>query len=226
MPSSDGTSPSVADEEMANSVLNRFLSVPEQTYEEFLSTFTCPPKAHCHLLLLGTDRHHSQVMFKGSKIQKTQTTPGTQEKKNVTIVPEEPEQLMIDEGTTVGHCHSLNYSGRVQVDNYFNSSDIDTDSDNGETSPSVLLYPGEVDLELAGEEKPIVRNTCLQSHTSSGAESMAEEHLSDEIRPFSLDQSFDYDRVALTSKLSEEELNFLRLREPRKTEETETGRET
>ncbi|XP_056383883.1 intraflagellar transport-associated protein isoform X2 [Hyla sarda] len=137
-------------------------------------------------------------------IQKIQTSPGTQDMTDVTNVQDEPEQLTIGEGTTVGHCHSLTYSGRVQVDNYFHSSDIDRDSDNEETSPSVLLFPGEADVELAGDKKPV--------------------HLSDEVRPFSLDQSFDYDRVALTSKLSEQEMNFLRLREPGKEEETESGR--
>ncbi|XP_056383882.1 intraflagellar transport-associated protein isoform X1 [Hyla sarda] len=157
-------------------------------------------------------------------IQKIQTSPGTQDMTDVTNVQDEPEQLTIGEGTTVGHCHSLTYSGRVQVDNYFHSSDIDRDSDNEETSPSVLLFPGEADVELAGDKKPVVRNTCLQIHTSSTLESPAEEHLSDEVRPFSLDQSFDYDRVALTSKLSEQEMNFLRLREPGKEEETESGR--
>lgn len=214
MPSSDGTSPVVAEEEMAESVLSRFINIPEQTYEDFLSTFSCLPK--------GTERPLSAVMFDGSQIRKIQTTQDTTDVKG----EDEPEQLTIGEGTAVGHCHSLTYSGRVQVDNYFNSSDIDAESDNDETSPSVLLFPGEADPELAGNKEPIVRNTCLQIHTFSGVESTAEEHLSDEIQPFSLDQSFDYDRVVLTSKLSEEERNFLRLRGPQKAEETETAGET
>lgn len=210
MPSSDSTPPAVADEEMANSVLSRFISIPEQTYEEFLATFSCLPK--------GTERQHSSLMCDGSQMQKIRTTQDTTDG---TKEEDEPEQLTIGEGTSVGYCHSLSYSGRVQVDNYFNSSDIDTESDNDETRPSVLLFPGEADPELAGDKEPIVRNTCLQIHTSSGVESTAEEHLSDEIQPFSLDQSFDYDRVVLTSKLSEEERNFLRLRGPQKVEETE-----
>ncbi|KAM3918870.1 intraflagellar transport-associated protein isoform 2-T2 [Leptodactylus fuscus] len=180
MPSSDGTPPVAEDEEMAKNVLSRFISIPEQTYEEFLSTFTCLPQ--------GADRQHPEVMLDGSQLSKRPTAQGAQDTTDVADQQDGPEE----------------------VDNYFNSSDIDTDSDNEETSPSVLLFPGEADLEPARGSEPIVRNTCLQNHTSPGVESAAEEHLSDEVQPFSLDQTFDYDRVALTSKLSEEEENFLR----------------
>ncbi|KAM3918869.1 intraflagellar transport-associated protein isoform 1-T1 [Leptodactylus fuscus] len=202
MPSSDGTPPVAEDEEMAKNVLSRFISIPEQTYEEFLSTFTCLPQ--------GADRQHPEVMLDGSQLSKRPTAQGAQDTTDVADQQDGPEELTIGEGRTVGSYHSLTHSGRVQVDNYFNSSDIDTDSDNEETSPSVLLFPGEADLEPARGSEPIVRNTCLQNHTSPGVESAAEEHLSDEVQPFSLDQTFDYDRVALTSKLSEEEENFLR----------------
>ncbi|XP_075694142.1 intraflagellar transport-associated protein isoform X2 [Rhinoderma darwinii] len=218
MPSSDGSPSVVADEEMANVILSRFISIPEQTYEEFLSTFTCPPQ--------GSHRQCSEVVFDDSQIKKTslkkiQTTKEAQDKTDVANEQDEPEQLTIGEGTTVGNCHSLTYFGRVQVDNYFNSSDIGADSDNDDTSTSVLLFPGEADVELSGGNKTIVRNTCLQIHATSGVDTTAEEHLSDEVRPFSLDQSFDYDYVALTSKLSTEEMNFLRLRGPQRVEETE-----
>ncbi|XP_066439580.1 intraflagellar transport-associated protein [Eleutherodactylus coqui] len=211
MPSSDGSSPAMSEEEMASSVISRFISIPEQTYEEFLSSFTGLPR--------GTDKPHSPVTLDGPQMQKIQTTQQTQDAVDVTNQQEEPEQLTICEGTTVGTGHSLTYPGRVQVDNYFNSSDIDPDSDNDETSPSVLLFPGESDLELAGGNKPIVRSTCLQIHTSSGVESTAEKHLSDTIQAFSLDPSFDYDRGVLTSKLSEKEINFLRLRGLQKVKE-------
>ncbi|XP_071975135.1 intraflagellar transport-associated protein isoform X2 [Engystomops pustulosus] len=159
---------------------------------------------------LGAHQQECEDMFDGSQVQKSQITQGTQDTTDVGINQDEPKQLTLDEGITVGNCHSLTYSGRVQVDNYFNSSDID--SDNDETSPSVLLFPGEANLDPGadGGMKLIVRSTCLQSHTSSGTESSAEEHLGDEIQSFSLDRSFDYDNVALTSKFSEEEMNFLR----------------
>ncbi|XP_073514246.1 intraflagellar transport-associated protein isoform X2 [Phyllobates terribilis] len=170
MPSSDETSPPVVtDDEMANSVLSRFISVPEQTYEEFLSTFTRLPP--------GTGRQQPEVMFDGSqmKTRSLKTPQRTEDKTGAGNEQDEPEQLTIGEGTTVGICHSLTHPGRVQVDNYFNSSDIDTGSDNDETGPGVLLFPGEAELDLDGSNKTIVRNTCLQSHTSSGVESTAVE---------------------------------------------------
>ncbi|XP_069596481.1 intraflagellar transport-associated protein [Ranitomeya imitator] len=216
MPSSDGTSPPVVtDDEMVNNVLSHFINVPEQTYEEFLSTFTRLPP--------GTGRQQPEVVLDGSQMNtdSLKTPQRTQDEMDAANRQDEPAQLAIGEGTTAGVCHSLSYPGRVQVDNYLNSSDMDTDSDNGEDGPGVLLFPGEADLDLDGAKMTIVRNTCLQIHSSSRVESTAEEHLSDDIQPFSLDQSFDYDRVVLTAKVSAEEMNFLRLREP----QVETARE-
>ncbi|KAM4018152.1 intraflagellar transport-associated protein [Anomaloglossus baeobatrachus] len=218
MPSSDDTSPAgAAEDEMTDCVLRRFISIPEQTYEDFLSSFTCVPP--------GSGRQQPEVMFDGSHMKKSSLNPTQrgQDKTGVTNGQEEPEQLTIGDGIMAGICHSLTHPGRVQVDNYFDSSDLDTASDSEEPGPGVLLFPGEAELDLEAENATIVRNTCLQINTSSGVERTAEEHLGDDIQPFSLDQSFDYDRVALTSKVSAEEMNFLRLREP---QQMEVARET
>ncbi|XP_073434708.1 intraflagellar transport-associated protein [Dendrobates tinctorius] len=217
MPSSEGTPPlDVSDDEMVNNVLSRFINVPEQTYEEFLSTFTRLPP--------GAGRQQPEVLLDGSQMMNTgslKTRQRTRDKTGAASGQDGPQQMAVGEGTTVGDCHSRSHPGREQVDNYFNSSDIDTDPDNDETGRGVLLFPGEADRVPDGANVTIVRNTCIQIHTSSGVESTAEEHLGDDIQPFCLDQSFDYDRVVLTSKVSAEEMNFLRLREA----QVETARE-
>ncbi|XP_063802352.1 intraflagellar transport-associated protein isoform X2 [Pseudophryne corroboree] len=129
--------------------------------------------------------------------------------------------LAIGDGVTVGRCHSLPYSRRVQVDNYFSASDIGTDSDKQAPDPSLMLYPGEADTATA-VTKPIIRSTCLETHAASTPETATDEHLGDDTQPFSLDQSFDYDHVALTPKFSEAEMKFLDARGRREVGEKES----
>ncbi|KAM9302075.1 intraflagellar transport-associated protein [Gastrophryne carolinensis] len=132
------------------------------------------------------------------------------------------DALVLGEGDTVGCCHSLMGSGRVQVDNFLTSSDIDTDSDNEETMQDILLYPGETDTELPCEDGLIIRNTCLEMHCTPDLQPTAHEHHGDDIQPFSLDPDFDYGSVALTPKLSSLELDFLNDRTNQKAEEVHT----
>ncbi|XP_072278244.1 intraflagellar transport-associated protein [Pyxicephalus adspersus] len=68
-------------------------------------------------------------------------------------------------------------------------------------------------------DKPVIRSTCLDIQTSVKQQSTPHEHLEDEIQPFTLDKSFDYDHVALTPKLSAAELDFLKDRVHQKTED-------
>ncbi|XP_063802349.1 intraflagellar transport-associated protein isoform X1 [Pseudophryne corroboree] len=197
-------------EETASSVLQHFVSIPEQTYEEFLSVFTGLPREGrgCQ----GEDDHSPQGQRATSAemqiAQRAQELDG-------------PEQLAIGDGVTVGRCHSLPYSRRVQVDNYFSASDIGTDSDKQAPDPSLMLYPGEADTATA-VTKPIIRSTCLETHAASTPETATDEHLGDDTQPFSLDQSFDYDHVALTPKFSEAEMKFLDARGRREVGEKES----
>ncbi|XP_075044424.1 intraflagellar transport-associated protein isoform X2 [Mixophyes fleayi] len=204
------TTPPGAEEEMACGVINRFVSIPEQTYEGFLSMFTSlpPERQDCKVQSDHTPRPTSSDL---------EIPQGAED---------EPEQLTIGEGVTVGWCHSLLSSGRVQVDNFIGFSDVDTDSDDEAPDASVLLFPGEADTAFAGGNKPVIRNTCLETRASSRLRSTTDEHLGDEIQPFSLDQSFDYDCVVLTSKLSEAEMTFLKARGPQVVEEKESAEQT
>ncbi|XP_077319295.1 intraflagellar transport-associated protein isoform X1 [Lithobates pipiens] len=240
MPSSCDERPAVTDEEMACTVLNRFVGIPEQTYEDFLTTFTYLPQEKQDCQIQSDDPQNLCSVFEHAPARKKREVSADMQKE------EELEQLMISEGEHVGCCHSLTHSGRVQVDNFLNTSDIDALSDDEETRPHFLLYPGEADTETSLNDKPIMRSTCLDIQTSFQRQTIPDEgftltscfgygtgsegrfpkwgteHLDDEIQPFVLDQSFDYDSVALTPKLSAVELDFLKDRGHQKMEDKVT----
>lgn len=216
MPSSCDQCPAVTDVEMACTVLNRFVGIPEQTYEDFLTTFTHLPQEKQDCQIQTDDPQNHCSVFENAPARKKCDVSADMQKE------EELEQLIISEGENVGCCHSLTHSGRVQVDNFLNPSDIDALSDDEETRPHFLLYPGEADTETSLNDKPIMRSTCLDIQTSVQQQTTPDEHLDDDIQPFALDQSFDYDCVALTPKLSAVELDFLKDRGLQKTEDKVT----
>ncbi|XP_018412980.1 PREDICTED: uncharacterized protein C11orf74 homolog [Nanorana parkeri] len=216
MPSSCDKSPEVTQEDMACTVLKRFVDVPEQTYEDFLTTFTHLPQERRDCPIQTDDSQNHCSAF--------ENTPARRRSEDVADrgEVEELEQLVISEGETVGCCHSLMRSGRVQVDNFLSSSDLDANSDDEDTRPHLLLYPGEAETKLALEVAPVIRSTSLDIQTSFRQQPTPDEHLDDEIQPFALDRSFDYDCVALTPKISAAELDFLKDRGHQKTEVKDT----
>ncbi|XP_068116156.1 intraflagellar transport-associated protein [Hyperolius riggenbachi] len=210
MPSPCDRSSEVTEDNMVSTVLNRFLNIREQTYDDFLATFTSIPQ----------DRRVCESPRTQNHRPASDNTDNTQRSEEA-VLPvgmEEAEQLVIDDGVTVGCCHSLSHSGRVQVDNFLNSSDVNSDSEEEETGQNYLLYPGEADPGPGIRDKPVVRDTCLEIRTSSMLEPCTEERLCDDVQPFSLDPSFDYDRVTLTPKFSAAELDFLNGRTQRTAE--------
>lgn len=200
MPSPSDESPEVTEEEMTCMVLDRFVGIPEQTYEEFLGTFTYLPHARTNCQVQTDD---SQNQCPASKNVSVEKIPDKSE-------VEELEQLVIGEGEHVGSCHSLTHCRRVQVDNFLSSSDMGTNSDDEETQPNFLLYPGEADREVSTNDEPVIRSTCLDIQTSFREQTTIDERTDDDIQPFALDQSFDYDSVVLTPKFSAAELDFLK----------------
>ncbi|KAM5138918.1 intraflagellar transport-associated protein [Mantella aurantiaca] len=238
MPGSCDRSPEVRGEEMACTVLNRFIGIPEQTYENFLTAFTYHPQAELHSHHVTWDSFpHPLEMRKAQRDSKREDCqirtddlendcPDCEKKSPDRIAHggegEDLEQLIIGEGENVGCCHSLTRAGRVQVDNFLSTSDMNPNSDDEETGSHLLLYPGEADPEVVNDDKAIVRSTCLDIQTSFSQQITPEEHLDDDIQPFALDQSFDYDRVALTPKFSAVELDFLKDRGHQKAEDEVT----
>ncbi|XP_017661749.1 PREDICTED: uncharacterized protein C11orf74 homolog isoform X2 [Lepidothrix coronata] len=97
-----------------------------------------------------------------------------------------------------------------QVDKYLDWEDIDSDE---ETCSGSLVLPGEVEQTVTYctpvFDKPIqlkFRNLSVPQPLDS----KPQELLGDDVQPFSLDEEFDYDNVAVTPKFSEAELKAIK----------------
>lgn len=105
--------------------------------------------------------------------------------------------------------------------------EIDTD---GLNSPSKdLLNPGEVEeVEDAPSVNELQIDRCLEFSAKLKSDSVVDtvqnteetETLTDEVKPFSLDENFDYDNVILTPKFTTQEMTYINSFIPQKKELT------
>ncbi|KFV99315.1 Uncharacterized protein C11orf74, partial [Eurypyga helias] len=134
-------------------------------------------------------------------------------------VPNENETMM-NESWKAGDSdgNDLSLSERVKVDEYLDLEDIDTDE---EACSGSLVLPGEVEQTVTYRTSYFDKPVQLKFRTLSvpqPSDNKAQELLGDDVQPFSLDEEFDYDNVALTPKFSEAELKALiELSEEKKT---------
>ncbi|XP_030906222.1 intraflagellar transport-associated protein isoform X3 [Melopsittacus undulatus] len=114
--------------------------------------------------------------------------------------------------------NSLRLSERVKVDKAIYLEDTNTDE---EMFSGSLLLPGEVEQTVTYCTPFFDKPMQLKSKTLSvtqPSDSKTQELLGDDVHPFSLDEEFDYDNVALTPKFSEAELKaIIDLSEEKKT---------
>lgn len=209
------------EDQLMKEVLDKFVNCHEQTYEEFLSTFTHLSKednvakggAH------GTDL--SENILTAEKWNHKIELNGHHFRNRTIFLHDssecsEEDQIVIDEGQKVGSSlqGDMTRAGKVKVDNFLDLEDVDME---GESEPQMntdwLLLPGEVeqgigtsgpayapsvDLPLTSEVKPKPAVGRTQKQT--------EEILGDEVQPFFLDEDFDYDNVTLTPKFTAGEI--------------------
>lgn len=211
---------------LKNSILDQFINSHEQSYEEFLNTFT---------YLLKEKEGKTIEESKVDSLRKTSPTselpnrskqdgsPERSEEMWVSFPPQRPHEkkTVMSENWTAGVSdgNNLSLSEKQKVDEYLNLEDVDTDEDT--CSAGSLVLPGEVEETVACcttfFDKPIQPKFRALSVPQLLA-SKAQELLGDDVQPFSVDEEFDYDNVALTPKFSEAELKAIKeLSEERKT---------
>ncbi|XP_039586926.1 intraflagellar transport-associated protein isoform X3 [Passer montanus] len=231
---------------LENSILDQFINSHEQSYEEFLNTFTYLLKEKEGKTIQGS---------KGDSLRKKSFTSELPDRNKQDGSPERNKEMwgsfpprmanenetVMSESSTAGVSdgNNLSLSERVKVDKYLHLEDVDTDEET--CSAGSLVLPGEVEETVSCctpfFDKPIQPKfrawsvpqpsdskaqeaECLFEDTStrSNAEmqySMSTKHilanalLGDDVQPFSLDEEFDYDNVALTPKFSEAELKSI-----------------
>ncbi|KAM9081006.1 intraflagellar transport-associated protein isoform 4-T6 [Megaptera novaeangliae] len=132
----------------------------------------------------------------------------------------EEEQIVMDEGQKVGSSFQgdLNRAGKVKVDNFLDLEDLDLDEEiKPQMSKDLLLLPGEVEQDMSMSVPSYIPSVAqpLMSGvkprpTGKGADKQREEIVGDEVRPFSLDEEFDYDAVMLTPKFTPAEIDAIK----------------
>ncbi|XP_053305578.1 intraflagellar transport-associated protein [Spea bombifrons] len=217
MPSPQAERPLRSEEKSACDILNRFLGIPDQTYEQFLGSFSRIPTERREPSS-RSDRLQGQFFGpRGTDFRKMVENEKIPEEDGTDTNHAQPEkseeQIFIDDGLKVGGCHNIErtHPCRVQVDNYMEPPDFDPDEDSsGEIFRNLELLPGEA--EVAFYHPSFSRSTCLDFQSASVNRRSPPAHQTDEVQSFSLDEGFDYDRVVLSPKFSQAELDLLKTR--------------
>lgn len=204
-------------------VLDKFINSHEQTYEEFLSTFTHLSKEDIMTkrgaLGLAASNTFMSVEFTHKNEPHDHCLGHTSTSLRTSSQCLEEEQIVLDEGQKVGNFFQgdLNRAGRVKVDNFLDLEDLDADEDTPQMSRDLLLLPGEADEDISSTvpsylpsvHQPLTAEVKPKP-TIKGKEPN-EEVLGDEVQPFSLDEDFDYDNVTLTPKFTSAEIETMKL---------------
>ncbi|XP_017661759.1 PREDICTED: uncharacterized protein C11orf74 homolog isoform X3 [Lepidothrix coronata] len=180
---------------LENSILDQFINSHEQSHEEFLNTFTCLLKEKEEKTIQGNKVDYLRKIFSTSELSNRSKQNG---------LPERSKEMWVS-------LPSQMPNENKQVDKYLDWEDIDSDEET--CSAGSLVLPGEVEQTVTYctpvFDKPIqlkFRNLSVPQPLDS----KPQELLGDDVQPFSLDEEFDYDNVAVTPKFSEAELKAIK----------------
>ncbi|KAF1450332.1 IFTAP protein, partial [Pygoscelis papua] len=199
---------------LKNSILDQFINSHEQSYEEFLNTFTYLLKEEEGKTIPGSKVDSLRKTFSTSELSnrnKQDGSPGRSKETWVSLPPQMPNEneTMMNESWKAGGSDGnyLSLSERVKVGFsliFFKLAIFH--------SAGSLVLPGEVEQTVNDRTPFFDKPIQLKFRTLSvpqPSDSKAQELLGDDVQPFSLDEEFDYDNVALTPKFSEAELKTI-----------------
>ncbi|XP_040114962.1 intraflagellar transport-associated protein [Oryx dammah] len=212
------------EDRLIEEVLDKFVNCHEQTYEEFLRTFTHLSKENV-TKREAFGANSSENSFTSIKFTQ-RNEPNDHRLSNKAIFlrtssqSSEEEQIMIDDGQKAGSSFQgdLSRAGEVKVDNFLDIEDLDLDEEiNPQLSKDVLLLPGQVEQEVSLSVPSYIPSVAVQPVTPGtkprptvkAADKRREEIIGDEVQPFSLDEEFDYDVVVLTPRFTPAEMNAI-----------------
>ncbi|KAF1558630.1 hypothetical protein FQV20_0004002, partial [Eudyptula albosignata] len=199
---------------LKNSILDQFINSHEQSYEEFLNTFTYLLKEEEGKTIQGSKVDSLRKTFSTSELSnrnKQDGSPGRSKETWVCLpphMPNENETVMNESwkaGGSDGNDLSLSERAKVRFSLIFFKLAIFY-------SAGSLVLPGEVEQTVNDRTPFFDKPIQLKFRTLSvpqPSDSKAQELLGDDVQPFSLDEEFDYDNVALTPKFSEAELKAI-----------------
>ncbi|XP_074086597.1 intraflagellar transport-associated protein isoform X1 [Macrotis lagotis] len=195
------------EDQLTKQVLDQFINCHNQTYEEFLNTFTHLSKDHQVIKNQRSGTDSAENNFAQFLLPNLSCYPASQSL--------EEEQIMIDEGQKVGISiqGDLNRAGKLKVDNFLDLEDFDMDEETHHKLCPELLLPGAVEEEVHFSASCYTPSFDQHSHpepkiwpTKQPMSRHLEEVSGDEVQPFTLDEDFDYDNVMLTPKFSSDEM--------------------
>ncbi|XP_066043963.1 intraflagellar transport-associated protein isoform X2 [Chamaea fasciata] len=199
---------------LKNSILDQFINSHEQSYEEFLNTFTYLLKEKEGKTIQGSKVDSLRKKCSTSEFPNRNKQDGSPERSKsmwASFPPRTPneDETVVSESSAAGVSDGNSLSERLKVDKYLKLEDVDTDE---ETCNGSLVLPGEVEETVTCctpfFDKPIQPKFRALS-VPQPPDSKAQEVLGDDVQPFSLDEEFDYDNVALTPKFPEAELKAI-----------------
>ncbi|XP_064008203.1 intraflagellar transport-associated protein isoform X2 [Pogoniulus pusillus] len=184
-----------------SSILDQFVNSHEQSYEEFLSTFTYPLKEKEGKTNQGSKVDTLRKPFPAPDLssRSNQDSPSGRSKEVwMPLPPGMPSENEVEKDT-----------------------DVEVTEMYEETCSGSFVLPGEAEQTVT-YCTPFLEQPLQQKFRTLAvpppSDSKAQELLGDDVQPFSLDEEFDYDNVALTPKFSEAELKAIsQLSEEKKT---------
>ncbi|XP_027437196.1 intraflagellar transport-associated protein isoform X2 [Zalophus californianus] len=201
------------EDQLIEEVLDKFVNCHEQTYEEFLSTFTHLSKEDNVTKRGAFETDSSENIFPSIKFAR-ENEPSDHHHRNKAIFLRTSSQCSEEE----------------QVDNFLDLEDLDVDEETQpQKSKDSLLLPGEVEEDLCTRVPSYIPSVAQPfapgfkpGPAVGGGDKQTEETLGDEVQPFSLDEEFDYDVVTLTPKFTPAEIDAITELSKQKREITNT----
>ncbi|XP_005384158.1 PREDICTED: uncharacterized protein C11orf74 homolog [Chinchilla lanigera] len=212
------------EDRLMEEVLDKFVNSHEQTYEEFLSTFTHLSKEDNLTKRGAFGLDASENTF--TSVECThKNEPRDHRLRNASTFLctssqcLEDKEIVLDEGQKVGTFFhgDLHRAGKVKVDSFPALEDVDVGEEmEPQMRKDLLLLPGEVEEDLSSSVPSYIpsvyqpRTTEVKLRPTIKGKEQREEILGDEVQPFSLDEDFDYDSVTLTPKFTSAEIESMR----------------
>ncbi|XP_066557127.1 intraflagellar transport-associated protein [Amia ocellicauda] len=186
--------------------LDLFCSSSEQTYKEFLGSFTCLSNGdtgNCGLKSIS-DRPLKVAPVR-EKDEAKQTVPEAGTSQGHAALPADQDEMVLATGITIGGFQDglISLAERVKLDNFLNSQDFGYGEEGHlkmETAQGTL--PGEAQDALPAY-LPSFHQTQLECSAGKKQQEPASSAFTvdtEEVFPFCIDENFDYDRVVLSHK--------------------------